>query len=132
MNTQKIVDSESKKQPEQLKLDLFQMEDKIINLIIYCGWEGIEELVFASTNVEDTKKKLLELRAKADLVKEEASQYDTEEKQDELEEKDMNKYADLFIHNKNADQYCVQSFKEGKFSCTCAEFNAAPKENWLY
>jgi hypothetical protein len=132
MNTQKSIDDDSKKNPEQLKLDLFQVEEKIINLIIYCGWEGIEELVYASTSIEDTKRKLLELRTEADIVKVEASTYDTEEKQDALEESDMRKYADLFIHNKEADMYCVQSFKDGKFSCTCSEFGMAPNKQWLY
>jgi hypothetical protein len=62
MNTQKhVVDGDYKKKPEQLKMNLFDSE-KDIYVIVRSNKNGIEQLVYASTNKDEAIDRLNELR----------------------------------------------------------------------
>lgn len=63
-----MIDLAGSKQPEQIKLELFNQETDNINVIVY-GHDGIiKKLVFASTDEEETRNKLSELKAKSSLT----------------------------------------------------------------
>ena len=130
------IDTDLKKIPGQLSIDLFSQDKKNINVIVYCGFEGIEELVFASSSDEETINKMYELKAECDALDVEASTYGSEDELEDLldkeEDRDLaRKYAKLLNHNK-ADRYCVQTYSDGKFKCSCNELGVSPKEPWLY
>lgn len=116
------------------QLDLFSQEKKTISVIVYCGYEGIEELVYASSNEQEVVNKMIELKHKAHLIKEEAEKY-TEDQRDEMldsEDPAIKEKAKIFLFRKDPDAYCVQSFDGEKFKCTCQEFGVSPDKPWLY
>lgn len=136
MNTQKngFVGDENRK-PHMAPTHLFEMEKKSINVIIYCGYEGIENLVFASTDTDETKKKILELRAEANARKAEGDKYTEEQREAMLDSEDIEvqkEYHRIFYDGKEPDRYCVMTFKDNEFKCSCNELGVAPKESWLY
>lgn len=127
-----LTDSQIKGLGEQL--NLFHQEKKNIHVIIYCGFEGIEELIFASTNEQEAINKLIELRTAANEIKEESSQY-TEDQKDEMldsEDPETKAKARRILFGKDPDAYCIMSFDGDKFKCSCQELGVAPNKSWLY
>ncbi len=101
---------------------------------MYCGYEGIEELVFASSNEDETVKKMIELKSTAQAIKEEYSQY-TEDQKDEMldsEDPEIQEKARRILFGKDPDRYCVQTYDGEKFKCTCQELGVTPEKPWLY
>lgn len=125
----------SKEQLSPQLVNLFEQDKKNINVIVYCGYEGLEELVFASTNDEETKIKMNELKADAIKRNEEAEKFSYDERNELLEsekDEDQELYSKLFFDLKDADRYCVMTYDGTKFKCTCNELGVAPSKQWLY
>jgi len=129
----KLSNNESQINPSQL--NLFHQDKKNINVIVYCGYEGIEELVFASSNEDETVKKMMELKSKAIANKIEADKYTDEQKHEMLMSEDeamIKKYGETFNLHDDPDRYCVMTFKDGKFACSCKDLGVSPEKPWLY
>ena len=129
------IASDVKVMPEEIFNNLFQPEKKNIHVIVYCGYEGIDELVFASVDVEDVKRKIKELRTAADLQKTEAAKY-TEDQEEEMEESEdpevLKEYSRIFLGKKDANRYCVMTYDGKSFECTCNELDVSPDDVWLF
>ena len=131
----KRLSDANKKKTEQTATSLFSMEKKNINVIIYCGFEGIEKMVFASTDEEETIKKMISLKTAATEAKLEADKYTDEQKESMLDSEDIEvhkEYDRIFHGDNDPDRYCVMTFKDDKFECSCTELGVPPKESWLY
>lgn len=129
----KVGLTDSQKNPEQL--NLFQQDKKNINVIVYCGYEGIEELVFASNNEEEIVNKMMELKSKAISNKTEADKYTSEQKYEMLMSEDeamIKKFTKTFNLHDDPDRYCVMTFNDGKFACSCKELGVSPEKPWIY
>jgi hypothetical protein len=136
MNIQKngFVNDENRK-PHSSSTHLFEMEKKNINVIVYCGYEGIDGLVFASTDAKETKIKILQLKAEATARKTEADKYTKDQRDEMLESEDpevQKEYDRIFFGEKEPDRYCVMTYKDDEFKCSCNELGVSPKESWLY
>lgn len=137
-----VVTPETKKHSEENTVDLFKLDKKSINVIIYCGYEGIEELVFASDDEEETRKKIMELKEEAKLAAVEASKYSEDQKyemmnslldgDDEESMKRSEEYNKIFNSRQDPDRYCVMTYDGKEFKCNCNELGVSPKETWLY
>ena len=115
--------------------NLFSADKKDIHVIIYCGYEGIEKLVFASTDVKETVNKILELKSGANINRLEAEKYSEEQREEMLDSDDvkiMAEYDRIFNGDNDPDRYCVMTFKDGKFTCACTDLGVPPKESWYY
>lgn len=100
MNTQRTVEADNKKKPEQLSLNLFETEKANIYVIVRSNKKGIEELVFASTDKDESINKLIDLRFKTNIKS--------------LEDEDYSRIEDGFI----SDDYNIMVFKDNKFEKT--------------
>ena len=115
-----------------------------IYVVVECGYEGIEKLLYASPDkeaaakyVHDKRAKVLELRERRKGVLAAAGQSESEdldedawdkalfEKQITHEEWKMGKYTD-------PDAYCAQVYAGEKFECCCKEIGVAADKNWFY
>jgi hypothetical protein len=130
-----VVSADVKVMPEEVFNNLFQPEKKNIHVIVYCGYEGIDELVFATVDGEEAKQKIKELRLAADNRAVEAAKYTDDEQEEMLESEDpevRREYHRIFSGQKDSDRYCVMTYDGTSFECTCNELDVPPKEAWLY
>ena len=105
-----------------------------IYVIIYCGYEGIESLEFASTSQEESVKKILELREHSKEMERARDKYSKDELKAMRMSEDRTiweKYFELTLI-KNPDRYCLQRFNGIKFDCVCKDCGVATEETWLY
>lgn len=111
-------------------------------VVIQCGYEGIEGLIYASAEGSDASVKVKTLRAEILNARERMKKILAEH--GEEEDKDFNTYYDRMLHKKeieweeynNAkyrepDAYCVQKWDGQKFSCVCKELDCEPEKSWL-
>ena len=111
-------------------------------VVIQCGYEGIEELIYASAEGSDASAKVKTLRAEILNARERMKKILAEH--GEEEDEDFNTYYDRMLHKKeieweeynNAkyrepDAYCVQKWDGKKFSCVCKELDCEPEKAWL-
>lgn len=111
-------------------------------VVIQCGYEGIEGLIYASAEGSDASAKVKTLRAEIFNARERMKNILAEH--GEEEDEDFNTYYDRMLHKKeieweeynNAkyrepDAYCVQKWDGQKFSCVCKELDCAPEKAWL-
>jgi len=113
-----------------------------IYVIIEAGHEGIEKLLYATTDKEKVIKELLRLKqiiiydkAKMESVLSKfANEEDDECKNEwdrmldrneiEWEEYSNGKYND-------PDAYCIQMWNGTEFKCVCTDLNTQPSKPWL-
>jgi len=113
-----------------------------VYVVIKCGYEGIEQLVYATLNAEEVTEKVKTLRdeilsAKSRMNKineefgeEEDEDYNTHYDRMQIsgeitwEEYSMAKYS-------NPNAYCAQKWNGKSFGCACKELNCEPDEMWL-
>lgn len=111
-------------------------------VVIQCGHEGIEGLIYASEVGSDASAKVKTLRAEILNARERMKKI-LAEHGEEMDE-DFNTYYDRMLHKKeieweeynNAkyrepDAYCVQKWDGKKFSCVCKELDCEPEKAWL-
>lgn len=111
-------------------------------VVIQCGCEGIEGLIYASAEGSDASAKVKTLRAEILNARERMKKILAEH--GEEEDEDFNTYYDRMLHKKeieweeynNAkyrepDAYCVQKWDGQKFSCVCKELGCEPEKAWL-
>jgi hypothetical protein len=127
----------------------------ILYLVIRCGYEGIDELVFPTLDAKEASEKVLEIRKKIvelqkrriEVLERFGKCDDGQYKVDELfqdawdrmglpqkeggtreitsEEWYMGRYA-------NPDAYCVRKWDGSKFECVCQELKVEPSEHWVW
>jgi len=90
-----------KKHRDELKKALGVGDE--IYVIVYVGYEGIEEVVYATADRDDAIRKIRELRRKA--------------------KKDP---------DRDPDRYCVMKQGKDKFECACAELGVEPSKPIFY
>jgi hypothetical protein len=113
-----------------------------IYVVIKCGYEGIEGLIYSTLNADDASTKVKALRdeilsAKNRMNKineefgiEEDEHFNTHYERMYLaeeiscEEYSMAKYD-------NPDAFCVQRWDGEKFECVCKELDCEPSKMWL-
>ena len=111
-------------------------------LIIECGCEGIEQLVYPTNNGIDAKNKLKSIRediAKAKEHMKKVLKEFGEEKDDCFEDAWDKLYYDKKItaeeHDmgcfKNPDAYCIQKWDGKNFICVCGELDCEPSKPWF-
>jgi hypothetical protein len=111
-------------------------------VVIQCGYEGIQGLIYASAEGSDASAKVKTLRAEILNAIERMKKILAEH--GEEEDEDFNTYYDRMLHKKeieweeynNAkycepDAYCVQKWDGQKFSCACKELDCEPEKAWL-
>lgn len=111
-------------------------------VVIQCGYEGIEGLVYASAEGSNASAKVKTLRAEILNARERMKKILAEH--GEEEDEDFNTYYDRMLHKKeieweeynNAkyrepDAYCVQKWDGQKFSCVCKELDCEPEKVWF-
>lgn len=127
----------------------------ILYLVIKCGYEGIDELVFPTLDATEAANKVLEIRKKIDELQkrriEVLEKFGKDDKGEYLhdahyqdawdrmglpkgengtgeitsEEWDMGRHGE-------PDAYCVRKWDGNKFECVCKELNVEPSENWMW
>lgn len=115
---------------------------KEVFVVIRCGYEGIEKLVFATAYGGDAKSKVLELRN--DIIKARKHREEVLKEFGDQEDEDLNtiwermyfdkKISDEEFENskyREPDSYCVQKWNGNKFSCVCKELGCEPDKSWL-
>ncbi len=116
-------------------------------IIIECGCEGIDHLLYATDSSDDVIKKINNI--KSDILT--AHEYkknilDKYKKSDstlDLDDDDLcdvwdKMYADGELNKnyyknskKNPDSYCVQKFDGERFDCACDELKCNPTQSWI-
>lgn len=100
-------------------------------LIIECGHEGIESILFPTQDPEEAKEKVIFLRKS--IIEAKAKRHSFGEDKwkemmnaDEItwEEYERGEYG-------KADSYCAQKWNGQKFVCCCPELGVEPSEPWL-
>lgn len=111
-------------------------------VVIQCGYEGIEGLIFASSSGDEAAEKVKALRDKIlkaqermnQIIAEHGSEEDEEyrthyDRMFDREEIDWEEYNDAKY--REPDAYCVQKWDGKKFSCVCEELGCKPEKTWL-
>ena len=111
-------------------------------VVIKCGYEGIEGLIYATLNADDATQKVKTLRdeilsakSRMNKINEEfgedededyTTHYDRMQMNGEIteEEYSMAKYD-------KPDAFCVQKWDGKSFGCACKELGCEPDEVWL-
>jgi len=114
-----------------------------IFVVIKCGYEGIEGLIYATNDASDAVNKVKTLRQEILKAKERMNKILAEHGNEEDENYDN--YYDKMLKNKeiewdeyvkakyeNINAYCVQKWDGKKFSCVCNELGCEPSETWLF
>lgn len=114
-----------------------------IFIIIQCGHEGIEKLLFATTDKNEAINKVNELKSKILIAIEHKNKILDEFGREEDE--NCNTYYDRMCMNQeisfeeydnatfqDPNAYCIQKWDGKEFSCVCNELNCAPDKAWLY
>lgn len=132
-----IVSIQKKRQAYKINLKIME-----VFVVIQCGYEGIEGLIYATADGEEASAKVKSLREKilqaqermkailAEHGEEEDDEfrnyYDRMLEKDEItwEEYDNAKYN-------NPDSYCVQKWDGEQFKCVCKELDCEPNKMWL-
>lgn len=121
--------------------DYAQEKSKTSFLIIECGCEGIEGLLYstsdekeASEKIQLLKSKIIKAKEHRDNVLKEFGTDEDEEFQDAWDRMMMDKTIDYeeFSNAKYKDEnsYCAQKWDGEKFSCVCQELGCAPNQTW--
>jgi len=111
-------------------------------VVIKCGYEGIEGLIYATLNADEATEKVKTLRdeilsakSRMNKINEEfgedededyTTHYDRMQRNGEIsyEEYSMAKYD-------KPDAFCAQKWDGKSFGCACKELNCEPDEMWL-
>ncbi len=118
-----------------------EQTNKKLYVVIRCGYEGIESLVFGSLNGTEASNKVKSLRQ--DILnavahrKKVLDEFGREEDENFSDAWDR-MYYEGKISNKEHDNskfmepdaYCVMKFDGDKFSCACKELDCEPDKNW--
>lgn len=102
-----------------------------VYVVIKCGYEEIDGLIYATTDGEKAAAKVKFLRADISAAKLEMDKVG-EEKWKEMydnDELDYGKYS--MAKFEKEDAYCMQKFDGQRFDCCCKEFGVEPSETWL-
>lgn len=115
-------------------------------VVIRCGYEGIEKLVYASADGKDASLKVKNLRQDILNAREHRKKVLEEYGEgvdgncNDIWDKDIwdKMYCDKKITEKEwndshtePDSYCVQKWDGQQFSCTCKELDCEPENTWL-
>ena len=115
---------------------------KELYVIVRCGYEGIEKLVYPTLSQDDAVNKIKELRKNiTDAI---------EHKNKVLEEfgtgidENLDTIWDKMLFDKkityeeyensnhiNPDSYCIRKWSGNEFYCACKELDVEPSEPWL-
>jgi hypothetical protein len=112
-----------------------------IFVVIRCGYEGIEKLIYASADgkdaslmVKNLRQDIFNAREHRKKVFEEFGEGVDEEYNDVWDKM----YCDKKITEKEwndshtePDSYCVQKWDGQNFSCACKELDCEPENTWL-
>lgn len=115
-------------------------------LLIKCGYEGIDGLLFLTDDPELAKSKIVEFRQKVvdakmkviNAAKANGITTDGIEFRDVkymLEEKIGMEQSCEFYSDElydEEDQYCINVWNGEEFKCCCKELGVEPKKMWLY
>ena len=110
-------------------------------LLIKCGYEGIEDLIYLTTDRDIIVEKITKIRDKINKNKENfekiINELGLDKEDDEAIQKAMlnndvkyKKYRSYMYEN--PDQYCIRYWNGKNFSCHCKELDVKPTETWLY
>lgn len=112
-------------------------------IIIQVGYEGIDGLLFPTTNPNEARDKIKQLRQEiVDALKHRdavLAEFGSEEDED-FHDAWERMYIDEKItyqeyHNSKyvkPDQYCIQKWDGENFTCCCKELGCEPTETWIY
>lgn len=111
-------------------------------VVILCGYEGIEGLIYASSEGSDASAKVKTLRTEIFNARERMKKILAEN--GEEDDENFNNYYDRMLQKKEIDweeynnakyrepdAYCVQKWDGEKFSCVCKELDCEPNKSWL-
>ena len=115
-----------------------------IFVIIQCGYEGIDKLVYATLNSTDAINKINELKQNILAAREHRKQVIAELGGDLNDSVNTDTDWDKLLYDNkitrqeyedaccnDPDQYCIQKWDGETFKCVCQESNCPPSEMWL-
>lgn len=113
-----------------------------IFVVIVCGYEGIEKLVFATAysvaaanKVSELRNDIIQARKHRDEVLKEFGDQEDENLCDAWDRMYFDKKITEKEHSdskyREPDSYCVQKWDGNKFSCVCKELGCEPEKSWL-
>lgn len=108
------------------------MSTKPIFLVIQQGYEGIQELIYASTNVDSCLTRLKFIKADISLQKKRLLEVGKEKWQEMFDNEEIS--FKEFSAGKwlDSDDYCLQKFDGENFACCCNEFGIGPSKSKFY
>lgn len=127
----------------------------ILYLVIECGYEGIERLVFPTLDAKEASDKVLEIRKKIielqkrrfEVLEKFGKDKDGEYLEDEhcqdawdrmgLSEKsggtgELTSEEWKMGRHGEPDAYCVRKWDGKSFECVCKELKVEPEKNWMF
>lgn len=117
-------------------------ELKEVFVVIQCGHEGIENLVYATADGSDAANKVFELRN--DIVEARKHMDEVLAEFGDQEDENLNNAWDRLLYEDKIsskeydnskyiepDAYCVQKWDGKVFSCVCKELGCEPEKSWL-
>lgn len=113
-----------------------------IFVVIRCGYEGIESLVYAcvdekyaSEKVKSLRQDILDARNHREEVLKEFGDQEDENLCDAWDRMYFDKKISGKEHEdskyREPDSYCVQKWDGKVFSCVCKELGCEPEKSWL-
>ncbi len=114
-------------------------------IVIKCGHEGIEKLLYHTGSSQDAVNKVMELRKHISEAKEHRKQvyeasgivpdedgyYIDDPWAKQLEDKLITSEEYFDAQYGEPDSYCVQKWDGKIFSCACKDLGCEPSEGWL-
>lgn len=101
-------------------------------VVIRCGHEGIENLVYASRDGKDASAKVLSMRSEILAAQARMAACGGEDAYDRMlhdKEIDFTEYTNATYNN--PDAICVQKWDGRGFSCACAELGCKSGKPWF-
>lgn len=116
------------------------METEIF-VVIECGYEGIENLSYATTDSKLAVERTKSLRAEILAAKEHKKKV-LEEFGDEEDENCHDAWTRMYLSGeldhkehdleyKDPDSICLQKWDGNKFSCACTELGCPGEKSWI-
>jgi len=116
-------------------------------LVIECGYEGIEKLIFPTTDPQEAANKVKEIRQEiAELQAQRAELLEKKPQlppEEQIEKEDFEDAWDKLLYDEGItqdqwekgrfgkpDAYCVQKWDGKEFKCCCPELGVEPSEKW--
>jgi len=115
-------------------------------IIVFCGYEGIDNILWAGSCREEAIFKMKEARHKIDKLSKLYAKYHDWDDEKETYVREPERYYDILDvwpqpwkeimvmdDERNTDRLCVmKSQGEWGFRCACKDLGVSPKESWLY